>query len=142
MNKPIKFQQKSGLTVYALSCGYQQIAKLQTGELDLRVTLQHTGGNYYSVTAHEHGGRGQLHYTATESIGHARQVWARWVERLLGVHITAAKVDRRYSVTQEFCGEREALYVARFEGEWVGKSQTPAGAWLLAYADLRSRSNP
>lgn len=139
MSKPIKFQQKNGLTVYALACGYLQTAKLQTGELELRVTLEHTGGNCYHVTAYEHGGRGQLHYSATESIGHARKVWAEWVERCHGVHIKAVKADKRYGVAQEFCGEREAMYVARWEGKWLGKSQTAAGAWLLAYADLRSR---
>lgn len=138
-NRPIKFRQKNGLTAYAFACGYQQTAKLQTGELELSVTLQHLGGNCYSVTAHEFGGRGRLHYTATESISFARLVWGEWVARLLGVHIKAANSDKRYAVAVEFCGEREPRYVARFEREWLGKSDTVQGAWLLAYADLRSR---
>ena len=30
--------------------------------------------------------------------------------------------DERYTVQREFCGHKEARYVARFCGEWIGQS--------------------
>lgn len=140
MSKPLKFRQKNGLTTYALTCGYVQATRLQTGDVETVVKLDHSGGNCYRVSVHEHGGKGQLHYTATESIGHARKVWAEWVGIAHGAVIAQAKADKRYSVASEFCGESEARYIARFEREWLGKSDTVQGAWLLAYADLCQRA--
>lgn len=40
--------------------------------------------------------------------------------------------DNRYTVTKEFCGQREARFVARFCGEWIGQSLSYPGAVLLA----------
>lgn len=139
----VKFNQVNGLTVYALACGYIQSAKFTDLEgVEIDVTLSHTGGNCYAVKAYQFGGmaHGQLHYTATESIGNARKLWAQLVEQLHGDRIEAAKSDNRYSVEREFCGETDPLYVARFEGEWLGKSATAAGAWLLAARDIQQRS--
>jgi len=135
------FYQKNGLTVYAFACGYLQVAKFTDLQgVETEVTLSHTGGNCYVIHATEYGGRGKVHHIVTESLGDARQLWAQWVTELHGERIKAAKADKRYSVAQEFCGEREALYVARFEGEWLGKSVTAAGAWLLAAGDIQQRS--
>lgn len=140
MATPVKFHQKNGLTVYAFACGYIQSAKFTDAQgVELDVTLSHTGGNCYVIKAYEFGGRGNLHHIVTESIGLARQLWAQWVGECHGARIKAAKSDKRYSVASEFCGEREALYVARFEGEWLGKSNTAAGAWLLAARDIQQR---
>ena len=138
MAKPIKFKQASGLTAYAFACGYLQVAKLQLGEVETVVRLEHSG-NCYHVVAHAHGGIGRLHYTATESIGHARDVWSQWVNRLFAAELSAVKADKRYTFAREFCGEREQLWVARFEGEWLGKSDTKQGAQLIAYNDIRQR---
>lgn len=139
MAKPIKFKQASGLTAYALTCGYIQSARVQRGDVETIVRLSHSGGNCYTVTAHQYGGKGQLHYTATESIGHARDVWGQWVNRLFAAELSAVKADKRYSFAREFAGEREQLWVARFEGEWLGKSDTKQGAQLLAYIDIAQR---
>lgn len=134
MAKPIKFKQVSGLTAYALSCGYVQVAKLQRGELETVVTMGHPGGNCYVVTAYEYNGKGQLHYTATESIGHARAVWEQLVESLFLDQLATVRADKRYRFVREFCGERDQQWVARFCGEWVGKSDTKVGAQLLAFS--------
>lgn len=145
MTKPIKFYQKSGLTVYAFACGYLQIAKYTDLQgVESEVTLRHEGGNCYTVNARQFGGTAKSAYLATESIGTARKCWAENVERLMGDRIKAAKADKRYSVTHEFCGESEPLYVARFESgrdSWLGKSVTQAGAWLLAAKDKEQRAD-
>lgn len=139
MAKTIKFKQASGLTAFALSCGYVQAARLQTGDAETVVKLSHSGSCYH-VNVHDHGGAGLVHFTATDSIGHARKVWAEWVNIAHGAVIATAKSDKRYRVAREFCGESELCYVARFCGEWLGKSDTAQGAWLLAYNDLRQRA--
>lgn len=137
----VKFHQKNGLTAYAFSCGYLQTAKFTDRQgVEIEVTMSHGGGNCYIVRAHEFGGRGQRSYMATESIGHARKVWGQLVAQLHGDRIKGAKADKRYSVEREFCGESDPLYIARFEGEWLGKSATAAGAWLLAARDIQQRS--
>lgn len=136
-----KFKQVSGLTSYAFACGYLQVAKLQWGDAETVVKLAHSGGNCYHVTAHAHpriGGNftgtvGMLHYTATESLGHARKVWLDQVNSLFAVQLAAVKRDKRFRMVREFCGEREQMWGARFCGEWVGKSDTKVGAQLLAY---------
>jgi hypothetical protein len=138
----VKFNQVNGLTVYAFACGYLQTAKFTDLQgVEIEVTLAHTGGNCYAVKAHEFGGRGSIHYTVTESIGNARKLWAQLVEQLHGARIKAAKADKRYSVEREFCGEVDPHYVARFEGQWLGKSATAAGAWLLAARDIQQRAD-
>lgn len=40
--------------------------------------------------------------------------------------------DQRYTVTREFCGHKEARFVARFCGEWIGQSISYPTAVLLA----------
>jgi hypothetical protein len=40
--------------------------------------------------------------------------------------------DKRYTITLEFCGYSTARYVARFCGEWLGKSDRQYGAWIIA----------
>lgn len=138
MNKPIKFKQASGLTAYALTCGYRQAARIQRADVETVVHLGAKDGVFY-VSAFAHGGDGRLHYTVTESIGHARDVWSQWVNRLFAAELSAVKADKRYTFAREFCGEREQLWVARFEGEWLGKSDTKQGAQLIAYNDIRQR---
>lgn len=134
MAKPIKFKQASGLTAYAFACGYIQAAKLQQGDVTTQVVLSHSGGNCYHVVAHAHGGIGRLHYTATESLLLARKVWLEQAQKHFNVPLLKVKCDKRYTFTREFMGEREQMWVARFCGEWVGKSDTKVGAMLLAYS--------
>ena len=138
-----KFKQKNGLTVYALSCGYIQIAKYTDLQgVESEVTLRHEGGNCYTVRGAQFGGPAKTDYLATESIRRAREFWQLNVDRLMGERIKAAKADKRYAVALEFCGEREPHYVARFESgrdSWLGKSETAAGAWLLVAKDKEQR---
>ncbi|WP_150293647.1 hypothetical protein [Sphingobium estronivorans] len=46
--------------------------------------------------------------------------------------------DRRYTVAPEFCGLAERCFVARFCGDWLGRSATRAGAVAInrAHATL------
>lgn len=140
-----KFKQKNGLTVYAFSCGYIQVAKYTDLDgVESEVTLRHEGGNCYTVRAAQFGGPAKTQYLATESIAHARKFWQQNVDRLHGDRIKVAKADKRYTVALEFCGEREPHYVARFESgrdSWLGKSDTMAGAWLLVAKDKEQRTN-
>ena len=141
------FKQKNGLTVYALSCGYIQVAKYtDLAGVESEVTLRHEGGNCYTVRAAQFGGPAKTQYLATESIGTARKFWQTNVDRLMGDRIKAAKADKRYKVALEYCGEREPYYVARFGSiasrsnpSWLGKSDTMAGAWLLVAKDKEQR---
>ena len=144
MTKPLVFRQKNGLSAYALACGHIQRAAHTIGNAyELRVDLFHDGGAYH-VRAHEHGGRGRLLWDSFESIANARRCWEKSVIQHLGERIRQAKADRRYSVAQEFTGERDPFYVARIEGaprsSWIGKSATAAGAWLLVAADKENRA--
>lgn len=46
--------------------------------------------------------------------------------------------DRRYTVAPEYCGLAERCFVARFCGDWLGRSATRAGAVAInrAHATL------
>lgn len=135
-----KFHQKNGLTRYALSCGYQQEAKLtrQGSETVVRLSMDSAcyrvdvvvfNGNNFSHRIGESVALG------LDQLGEIRKYWAQQVREQFGENISVAKSDKRYTVDLEFCGEREPYYVARNCGAWVGKSSTMAGAWLLAYTD-------
>ena len=41
-------------------------------------------------------------------------------------------IDRRYTITQEYCGHDGPRYVARFCGEWIGQTMSYSGAVLKA----------
>lgn len=45
---------------------------------------------------------------------------------------TSGATDARYSVAKEWAGHPRQVYVARFEGEFIGWAHTEAGAWLKA----------
>ncbi|OUC53004.1 MULTISPECIES: hypothetical protein [Sphingomonadaceae] len=36
--------------------------------------------------------------------------------------------DRRYTVAPEYCGLAERCFIARFRGDWLGRSATRTGA--------------
>lgn len=42
------------------------------------------------------------------------------------------KLDKRYTVTLEFCGYAQVRHVARFCGEWIGQDLENKQAWVLA----------
>ena len=41
------------------------------------------------------------------------------------------KLDPRYTVAREWCGYFTPRYVARFCGDWLGQSETRAGALAI-----------
>lgn len=51
--------------------------------------------------------------------------------RLRSVHSLS---DRRYTVASEYCGSANPCFVARFCGDWLGRSATRAGAVAITRA--------
>lgn len=134
-----KFRNKSGLTAYALGCGYIQRAELKTLINDSRIDLYHEGACYH-VRGYDFKESGRLLWECFESLAEARKAWASQVSKYYGERIAAAKCDARYRVTREFTGADGQVYVARFSGERLGQSDTDAGAWLIAYQDFHKRA--
>ena len=130
MTSPI-FRIKSGLSVYALACGYvQQIDTEITGE-SIRVQLRMEHGAFH-VQAHNFTEHGRIEWVVEDTIGDARTQWKKLVNQLFGEAIKTIKKDRRYAVNREYRGESDPAYVARFCGEMVDYSDTAAGAWIKA----------
>ena len=48
--------------------------------------------------------------------------------------------DKRYTITQEFCGYAEARYVLRFCGEWIMQSQFYSTALVRAIGESARRN--
>lgn len=134
-----KFRNKSGLTAQALACGYIQRAQLETLLTRSRIDLYHEGACYH-VRGYDFKERGRLVWERFDKLSEARKAWASQVAKEYGERITAVKCDSRYRVTREFTGDDGQVYVARFSGEWLGKSDTEAGAWLIAYQDFHNRA--
>lgn len=40
-------------------------------------------------------------------------------------------IDKRYTVSLEYCGYAKPRYVARFCGDWLGQRETKTDAWEL-----------
>ena len=124
-----KFYQKSGLTAYALACGYLQVARLEKDGVEKEFILQHGGGSVYDVkvrTTHRSSVVGTT-WLVFESLVSARSEWARLVKEEL-----PKLDDSRYTIAREYCGADDQLYVVRFCGEFVGKTDTLLGAKCLA----------
>lgn len=125
------FRIKSGLSVYALACGYiQQIDTEITGE-SIRVQLRMEHGAFH-VQAHNFTEGGRIEWVVEDQIGDARTQWAALVKQIFGDVIKTIKKDRRYTVNREYMGESDPAYVTRFCGEKVDYSDTPAAGWIKA----------
>ncbi|AEZ66255.1 hypothetical protein EXT67_20525 [Pectobacterium atrosepticum] len=126
------FRIKSGLSVYALACGYiQQIDTEITGE-SIRVKLRMEHGAFH-VQAHNFTEGGRIEWIVEGQIGDARAQWKALVNQLFGEVIRTIKKDKRYTVAREFSGDPcGALYVTRFCGEFVSRADTIPGAWVKA----------
>jgi hypothetical protein len=50
-------------------------------------------------------------------------------------------MDKRYTISKEFCGYKTKRFVARFCGEWIGQGIKKSDALMLciAHADKRDR---
>ncbi|UNA02765.1 hypothetical protein [Enterobacter phage vB_ExiM_F5M1E] len=125
------FRIKSGLSVYALACGYvQQIDTEVTGE-SIRVQLRMEHGAFH-VQAYNFTEHGRIEWVVEDMIGDARTQWQRLVNQIFGDTIKATKKDRRYTVNREYRGESDPAYVTRFCGEYVDYSDTAAAGWIKA----------
>ena len=48
------------------------------------------------------------------------------------------KLDARYTFALEWCGAKVPLWVARFDGAWLGSARTNLGAKRIAGAHRRN----
>ena len=46
--------------------------------------------------------------------------------------MTTNKLDERYSISLEYCGNKEPQYVARYCDEWIGCKPTKSEASIIA----------
>ena len=124
-----KFYQKSGLTAYALACGYLQVARLEKNGVVKEFILQHSGGAVYDVKVRTTDCSSVVGSTwfVFESLVAARSEWARLVKEEL-----PKLDDSRYTIAREYCGADGLRYVLRFCGEFVGTADTLLGAKCLA----------
>lgn len=128
-----KFHNASGLTAYALACGYIQEVDAVNNGRNIRVTLWRENGCYH-VRAHDHTVEGRLEWVSENSLADARWQFNRLIRRYYGDAIELVRHDGRYTVRREFCGDSEPRWVVRFCGDWVGKAETKLAAWVVAYA--------
>jgi len=131
-SKPLVFRQKNGLTQYALACGYIQRVEATVAGRNIRIDLWHEGACYHA-RAHDFTESGRLSWVSEESLTDARAQWEALVWEHFGEALREVAKDARYSYRREFHGEQDPSYVARFEGEWCGKSETVVGAMMQAY---------
>ena len=47
--------------------------------------------------------------------------------------------DSRFTVTREFCGERRAMWILRFCGEWVSKHRLKSEALAARKKGIETR---
>lgn len=106
-----KFRNKSGLTAYALSCGYIQRFELLDDTGMLRVDLWHEGACFH-VHVSQEGER--LSWVSEALLGDARAQWEKFVRTHAGERLKAIRKDGRYAVAREFHGEGDPSWVARF----------------------------
>lgn len=52
-------------------------------------------------------------------------------------------MDKRYTVTREWCGQARPMWIARFCGDWIGKGEHKSDATMLclAHSDARERGD-
>lgn len=132
------FRNKSGLTVYALACGYVQRVESEVTGNDIRVDLWVEHGAFH-VRAHDFTDVGRIDWIVEENLSDARYQWDRLVKQCFGAALKEVKADKRYSVAQEYHGEREPAHVIRFCGEWVGNADNAPQAWMLGAQHKKDR---
>lgn len=76
-----------------------------------------------------------IHYGAMPNAWRMVCTWS-------GVPMSDGRPDGRYTIGREYTGRARPCFVARFCGEWIGRADTNAGAWLLAinHDDTRQRA--
>lgn len=137
-----KFRNKSGLTAYALHCGYIQLAKIpkKGAEESIHVVLWHEGA-CYSVRAHDHDEGKRLGWEVFDTLTEARRNWSKRIRELFGEELKSIKKDKRYSVGWEYTGSLEGpQYSIRFCGEYLGHYETELQAWVACAAHKMRRT--
>jgi len=149
MTTPV-FKTKSGLSAYALACGYIQRFELTDNKRDLVVDLWHEGACYH-VRAHDHKGPGRIMWESFDTLTEARREWRKAVYLYAGADLRTIQRDSRYTVAREYHGEAQPSYIARFCGEALPASQdspgafgcsTAAQAWGRCYTHNAARTAP
>lgn len=129
MNTSNKFRNLSGLTQYALACGYvQRIESDITGE-NISLELWMENGCYH-VRAHNYDSIGRIEWVSENSISDARTQYKRLYKEIWGSVISTNK-DRRYTVTRELSGDQYKQFVVRFCDQWIGKSDDKLAAAVI-----------
>ena len=132
------FNNASGLTLYALSCGYVQEAESVINGRKIRVTLWMEHGAFH-VRAHDFTVEGRLDWVVENSLADARHHYNAMIRRYLGDALTIA--DRRYKVSREFNGHESKKYVVRFCGEYIGFADDKLSARVKVFNHINKISS-
>lgn len=144
------FKNQSGLSDYALFCGYIQRFALADADRDLTIDLWQEGAGYH-VRAHDHKGIGRIMWETFDRLTDARREWRHTISTHARDDLRAIKRDRRYTVAREHHGEAQPSYIARFCGEAIPASEdsphsigcsTAAQAWGRCYTHNAARMAP
>ena len=131
------FHNKSGLTAFALSCGYvQMVHGLDREMVDL--FMEH---GCYHVRAYNADGD-RLEWVSGGRLSDARHHWKKLVNLVFGARIKQVKRCKRYEVRHVLDGKGEAVYqvIYRHDGEsrHVGYCDNKEAAWMVAHRDYIS----
>lgn len=125
-----KFNQKNGLTAYALACGYiQRVEYTRPDGSYIRVDLWHEGGSVYQVRAFDSQNADSDWYSYA-SLAEARKVWLVLVRARFCAALPSIKRDKRYFVGEQLNERAEPQWVARFCGDRIGTYTTREAAWI------------
>lgn len=127
-----KFKQKNGLTAYALACGYVQRIETDVPGKNTRLDLWHEGACFH-VRAHDFINAGRIEWVSEELLSDARDQFKYWLKKLFSEELKEISKDKRYSFDQEYHGESDISYICRFNGCFIGASETLEGAKMKGY---------
>lgn len=121
----ITFRNKSGLTEYALRCGYVQVidAHNATGE-NISLKMWHEGACFH-VRAHNYDNGGRIEWVSERLLSDARYHFDRLAKSLF-----IAEKTGPYSVRHEAAPDGEPRYFAYHGSSKVGVSDTLIGAHI------------
>lgn len=131
------FHNASGLTAFALACGYVQMVHGPDREM---VDLYCEHGCYHVRAFSADGER--LEWISELSLADARHHWKKLVKLVFGARIEQVKRCKRYEVRHVLDGRGEAVYqvIYRYDGEsrHVGYCDNKEAAWMIAHRDYVS----
>lgn len=131
------FHNASGLTAYALSCGYVQMVEGADREM---VDLYYVHGCYHVRAFNADGER--MEWASEGRLSDARYQWKKLVKLIFGARIAQVKRCKRYEVRHVLDLRGETFYqvIYRYDGEsrHVGYCDNKEGAWMIAHRDYVS----